>query len=178
MYLVLVNVIVDHEKPNSIRPVLHCRAFSSFAHYHQCGPGLVSLMNNKLYSTLASLVQARINCENAKPRNDEWFDKHTDRIEELVKDNMPSGSGFDSGSHIDLENSDGDRLFFTTAFHHMNDSGMYDGWTEHNVIVTPSLQFGFNLKVTGRDRNQIKEYIHETFSLALQTELVTETLSR
>ncbi len=142
---------------------------------HRAGTGLFNPMNTQLYSTLASLVQARINCENATPRNDEWFDKHTARIEELVKDYMPSGSGFDCGTHINLDNSDAERLFFTTSFHHMNDGGYYDGWTEHNVIVTPSLAFGFNLKVTGRDRNQIKEYIHETFSLALQENTAVES---
>ncbi len=127
-------------------------------------------MNSKLYSTLASLVQARINCDNATPRNDEWFDKHTDRIEELVKEHMPSGSGFDSGTKLDLDLSEPNKLVFLTSFHHMAESGMYDGWTEHTVIVTPDLAFGFRLKITGRDRNQIKEYIRELFQNDLNAE--------
>ena len=44
----------------------------------------------------------------------------------------------------------------------MNEYGAYVGWTEHDVIVTPAFD-GFNLRVTGRDRNQIKEYIGDVF---------------
>jgi len=129
-------------------------------------------MNSKLFATFASLVDARLRCE--QTNNDEWFHNHTARITELL-DEMPSGSGFDSGTKLDFDASNADRLVFITAFHHMNDGGYYDGWTEHNVIVTPSLIHGFNLKVTGRDRNQIKEYIHEMFANALNEETPAQT---
>lgn len=122
-----------------------------------------------LYRELASLVQARLNCE--KSGNAEWHSKHTERIERLVKEYLPSGSGFDSGTKLDLDSSTGDKLVFGTAFHHMNESGMYDGWTPHVVTVRPSLAFGFNLSISGRDRNGIKEYIGELFGLALNEEI-------
>jgi hypothetical protein len=48
----------------------------------------------------------------------------------------------------------------------MNDGGFYDGWTEHTVVVTPSFR-GINLRISGRDRNQIKEYLYETYDYAL-----------
>ena len=124
-------------------------------------------MNNKLYATFASLIAARLNCVTA--HNDEWFEKHSERIAELLE-HMPSGSGIDSGTKINLNASSPEKLVFDTAYHHMNDAGMYDGWTEHTVIVTPSLAFGFNLRITGRDRNGIKEYLHEVYSLALTQE--------
>lgn len=122
-------------------------------------------MNRKLYEVLASAVQARLNC--IASNNTDWRDRHEDRIESLVKMKMPSGSGFDSGTTIDLDKSTGNRLVFFTSFHHMNDAGMYDGWTEHTVTVTPSFVGGFDLHVTGRNRNDIKDYIGETFSHAL-----------
>jgi hypothetical protein len=122
-----------------------------------------------VYSEIASLVQARLNC--GQPGNKEWFETHTERIEAIVKEHMPSGSGFDSGTKIDLEVSQVDKLVFRTAYHHMNEVGMYDGWTEHTVTVTPSLLHGFHLRISGRDRNDIKEYIADTFSEALQTEV-------
>jgi len=53
----------------------------------------------------------------------------------------------------------------------MNESGAYDGWTEHKLIVSPSLLFDLDLRITGRDRNGIKEYLHDVFSAALQTEI-------
>ena len=124
-------------------------------------------MNNKLYATFASLVQARLNC--IASHNDEWREKHSERIADLL-DEMPSGSGIDCGTKIDLDASTADKLVFDVAYHHMNDGGMYDGWTEHMVIVTPSLACGFTLRITGRDRNGIKEYLRDVYSDALTQE--------
>jgi hypothetical protein len=98
-----------------------------------------------------------------------WRDYHESAIEWLCREHLPSGSGFDSGSTLAFADSRPDRLCFETSFHHMNDSGHYDGWTQHRVIASPSFVLGFELKVTGRDRRQIKDYIAETFSQALST---------
>lgn len=76
-----------------------------------------------------------------------------------------------SGTQMDLEQSSEEKLVFTTAFHHMNESGMYCGWTEHTVICTPSLAFQFRLKITGKDRNDVKDYLHSTFQEALAAEV-------
>jgi hypothetical protein len=100
----------------------------------------------------------------------EWFDKHEDKILALVKEHMPSGSGFDSGTTIDFDASHAEKLVFSMSFHHMNNNGYYDGWTEHTVTVTPSFQ-GINLRISGRNRNDIKEYIHETFMYALMVDV-------
>lgn len=126
----------------------------------------------KVYQAIASKIQAMRNCDESG--NIEWFHKHHDAILALVRDHLPSGSGFDSGTAIDgLEHVDSkrDELRFSTFFHHMNDSGMYDGWSEHCIVVRPSLAHGFTLRVAGRDRNGIKEYIAEVFSAALDAEL-------
>lgn len=123
-----------------------------------------------LYRELASLVQARLNCLDDSRNNVEWADKHETRIERLVKEYMPSGSGFDSGTRIDLERSHGGKLVFDTAFHHMDESGGYDGWTEHTVTVTPAFD-GVNIRIGGRNRNDVKELIHQEFDSALETDL-------
>lgn len=127
-----------------------------------------------LATRLATLVGARLNCLNGDHLKQDWADRHEDRILRLVKDNLPSGAGFDNGTHIDLEKSTPERLVFTTAFHHMDDHGGYIGWSDHTVTVTPSLQFLFNLKVGGRDRRGIKEYIAEEFHAALNNSDYTE----
>jgi hypothetical protein len=93
----------------------------------------------------------------------EWLDKHTDTIKRIVQ-NGPSGSGIDNGTQIALDNSTGNKLVFTTAFHHMDEGGMYDGWTYHVITIRPSLQFGFDMKITGSNRNDIKEYLSEVYS--------------
>jgi len=84
-----------------------------------------------------------------------------------IEENLPSGSGFDCGTKIDRERSTSERIILSTSFHHMNDVGMYDGWTEHEIRIVPSLFLGFEIKVGGRDRNQIKEYIADTFYEAM-----------
>jgi hypothetical protein len=122
-------------------------------------------MERKLYQEMASLLNARATC--ARTGNDEWFAKHTDSLEELTREHMPSGSGFDSETQLDLEDSSENKIVFHTSFHHMNDE-----WTDHSVIVRPSLAFGFVLRITGRDRNQIKDHIAEAFETTLRT--VTE----
>lgn len=131
-------------------------------------------MARYLYSELASRVQARLNCLNVKTateQSNEWLDKHEETIERLVKQHMPSGSGFDSGTKIDFSASHADKLIFTTSFHHMDEHGYYDGWTDHTVTVTPSLQFKYHLRISGRNRDDIKEIIHEAFDVALSTDV-------
>jgi len=98
-----------------------------------------------------------------------WRDSHEFAVAGLVRDYLPSGSGFDAGTQFDIDaNVDDkrDRLTFSTAFHHMDQHGGYDGWTSHTVTVWPTWQ-GIDLKVSGRDRNGIKEYIAEAFYDAL-----------
>ncbi len=131
-------------------------------------------MKDKAYKIIASTLQARNSCE--KTGNDIWYEKHSDRLSEIVQYFAPSGSGFDNGTRLSLAASTPDRLLFTTSFHHMNDNGMYNGWSDHNVVVTASLANGFDLRVTGRDRNDIKDYIADAFHTFLDSMIeITET---
>ena len=52
-----------------------------------------------------------------------------------------------------------------------DDVGMYDGWTEHELHVTPSFG-GIDLRITGRDRNETKGYLYDVYAIALQAEIV------
>jgi hypothetical protein len=126
----------------------------------------------RIYRGLAIAVAARKRCDNGF--NPEWFAKWDDRIRGILSDHFPSGSGFDAGTQIDLDKSDGDKLVFRTSFHHMNEGGFYDGWTDHTITATPSFEHGFHLKVSGRDRNGIKDYISHQFSHSLMLELEWE----
>jgi hypothetical protein len=138
-------------------------------------------MNKKLYQKIAILFNAMQNCKKsiqiAHDKNDEkerinfeeWFIKHQYRIEELTKNFMPSGSGIDNGTKFNFELSKPEKLFFNSSFHHMDEMGGYDGWTDHNIIVTPSLQFGIEIRITGRDKNMIKDYLYDIFYDALNT---------
>jgi hypothetical protein len=130
-------------------------------------------MARYLYSELSRLVEARANCAQQFKRSgkdDPWVYQgfeHERRIVELCRKHMPSGSGFDSGTTLDLEASHAEKLVFATSFHHMNEHGYYDGWTDHKVVVTPSFQ-GFNMRIGGQNRYDIKEVIYEVFRQALR----------
>ena len=122
----------------------------------------------KVYQELAHRVQAIQNCKESK--NALWEEKHKERIESIVKHFLPHGSGFDSGCTLDLERSKPEHLVITTAFHHMDDNGTYHHWQDYTVHVTPSLAFGLNLRITGRDWHDFKDYAYEEFQIALGEE--------
>lgn len=127
-------------------------------------------MKQPIYRALASLIQGRANC--AETGNKEWHARHTDRAFDIVKAHGPSGSGIDNGTSLDVDASTAEKLVFHTNYHHMSESGCYDGWTEHKVIVTPSLQSpGYRIRITGPDRNQIKDYMYDVFDAFLRTEV-------
>lgn len=109
----------------------------------------------------ARVFVALLNC--IKSKNDEWKVKHSSTIDELCK-NLPHGSGLDAGCSFDFENSKPDKLIFLTSFHHLDENGMYSGWTYHKIIIVPSLAFGYEIKITGKDRNQIKDYLGQLFA--------------
>lgn len=132
-------------------------------------------MERIVYQTIASCVDARLRCiehQEQQPHLAEWIDKHRERADMLVYQYLPSGSGFDSGTKLDWDRSTGDKLVFHTSFHHMDQHGGYDGWTEHDVIVHPSLIHTLDLRVRGRNRNDIKDYIHESFYTGLTARFV------
>ncbi len=120
-----------------------------------------------LYREIASTIQAMANCR--KSGNGEWLDKHETRLESMV-DMLPSGSGIDNGTKLDIECCTAHKLVLVFSYHHMNEAGMYDGWTEHVLTVTPSFD-GIDLHISGRDRNDIKEYLYEVYHYALEQEI-------
>ena len=114
----------------------------------------------KNYQKIAAILAAIGNCE--KSGNAEWKSRHGDTLKAIM-DNAPSGSGIDCGTKLD-DTATPEKLVFSMSFHHMNDGGFYDGWTEHKITVKASLQFGFTLSISGRDRNQIKDYLSEIYN--------------
>jgi hypothetical protein len=121
---------------------------------------LVGGMQDKLYRLIVSTLDAyRHCCDN---ENHEWSARHWSTLKTL-ESLLPSGSGIDSGTTIDTEKSTSEKLVLNTAYHHMNDAGYYDGWTEHTVTVRASLLFELNITISGRNRNDIKDYLHEVF---------------
>lgn len=127
--------------------------------------------DNKRPVRILSVIQlidtafgAMKNCQDTG--NHEWESYWRDVIRTIEKEWLPSGSGFDSGTTFDGELKDG-ALSFVTAFHHMNEVGMYNGWTNHHVTVRPTFTRDLDIYVHGRNRNGIKDFIAEQFHHAL-----------
>ena len=128
-------------------------------------------MKVKLYVLLAQVVGAYRLCKKEGDPFAFHIGKHRDRLFNLTKEHMPSGAGFDAGTSLDLGESTEEKLVFHTSFHHMNDNGCYDGWTTHKVVITPSLAYNYHMRVSGRNRNNIKNYISDTFHECLEKEV-------
>lgn len=96
-----------------------------------------------------------------------------DDLQELVKFWMPSGSGIDCGTKIDISGSTPTKLYFTFDYHHMNQHGFYCGWTSHALIVRPDFD-DFTMQIIGQHRSKKKhetqvfhDYLCDTFRHAL-----------
>lgn len=125
--------------------------------------------------------QAWNTCLERPPLIPDWTQKHHDLVDQICDDILPRGSGIDCGTKFDWVNSKlkPEKLIFNLSFHHMNDVGMYDGWTEHNLIVTPSFFGGFDMRFTGPNRNDIKEYLYDVYShVFTKTVILEQTAGR
>jgi len=114
----------------------------------------------KIYRT----IQAMKHC--LKSGNVEWYDKHDATLNNISKHYLPSGSGIDAGCTINIDESNENKIVINFSFHHMDENGFYDGWTDHKVICKPSFD-GFNLRITGKNKNGVKEYLYDTFDSCL-----------
>lgn len=114
--------------------------------------------------TVAQALQTALKArENSLARgNHAWVEHWTERLAHIMNE-APSGAGINHGTTLDETRSDERRLVFSFGFHHMSEHGYYDGWTEHMLWVSPDWE-GLALRITGRDRNQIKDYLHDVYS--------------
>jgi hypothetical protein len=101
------------------------------------------------------------------------LDFQIQRLDSLIK-RAPSGAGFNAGTELLVDRSSTERLVFNTPYQHMDDAGGYDGWTEHEVWVKADLLVGFTIRVTGPNRNNIKEFIADAFYYFLNEDEIPE----
>lgn len=121
-------------------------------------------MEQTLIEAIATAIGARHRC--AEINNMEWFDRWTQRLSAYAAA-LPSGSGIDNGTKIDVDRSTANRILLTLSYHHLNDNGFYDGWTDHTITVRPAFIGRFTLTISGRDRNETKDYLAEVYAYAL-----------
>jgi len=116
---------------------------------------------------LTSCVVAINNC--AKSKNEEWLERHQQTLHNIME-KAPHGDGID-GDGIEFSHGSEKVLQFSVSFHHMDENGYYDGWSKHIVTVKPSLLDRFEIQVSGRDRNGIKELLRQTFDNWLRSKI-------
>jgi len=116
------------------------------------------------YQYIASMVCALRTCENNERA--EW---HKQTLDEAME-GAPSGSGIDNGMQLMLAASTRQKLVFRCEYHHMNEGGFYDGWTGHEIKVTPGWR-GPNIVIGGRNRNDVKDYLYDVIECWLMEKL-------
>lgn len=123
-----------------------------------------------LYKELATAIGPLRACQAQDNTFGEKIHMHT--IDTCIS-LLPSGSGWQDGEQTKLwlDNSHADKLMFRGSFHHMDENGYYDGYTEHVITVKPSLAFDFNIRISGSNRNEIKDYLHDMFNAALRQDI-------
>lgn len=124
-------------------------------------------------STLIQLIAK--NCQWRKTVNEAYSGQCESRLDKLEAE-LPRGSGIDCGCKIDRENSGDKKVIITFDYHFMDDNGYYDGWGSFKLIVTPNLSSYPDMRITGRDRRQIKDYFYDLFSYELFETLIDESV--
>ena len=123
----------------------------------------------EVYSRIAVSLNAIECLSNNRQTFGDAIEMNKNNIESLIKEHFPSGSGFDSGVKLNYNESNPDKLVFDSAFHNMDENGFYDGWDHFKIIITPSLRYGFNLRLKSVGKWNRKyafnrDYIMEVFN--------------
>ena len=80
-----------------------------------------------------------------------------EQMEDLVKNYLPSGSGFDGDISIDEKSTD-EKIIIRVEYHHMDINGFYDGWSTFKVIITASMAYNYCMQVKGE--SVVRKYFY------------------
>jgi hypothetical protein len=112
---------------------------------------------------IARLVQAYHNC--IKTNND-YGNIHLSNLEKIEQNYLPSGSGFNSGTKIDIKNSKINKVILLTSYDNMDENGYYDKYLDYKIIIKPLFDT-IDIQVIGSNYNQLKDYILQEFDYRL-----------
>ena len=125
----------------------------------------------QVYRQIATYVDAYHRC---LANGNALYKDHAGEVEDLVCEHMPSGSGWDCGTTLDIGESTKDKLVFFGSYHHM-DEGTYCGWSSWTITVKPSLIQILDISVEcvddcGNDIGGLDDMLFDWFDRALMLE--------
>ena len=109
-------------------------------------------------------------CRCVDRNNNEWIDKHWNKITETLLDKLPHGSGIDYDWRFYTDN--GKDLYCTNGWHYMNENGMYDGSWDFTIIIKADIRDMFGkiiFRIVGQfgKHQDIKDYLYEIIAESL-----------
>ena len=91
-----------------------------------------------------------------------------------LKEYLPSGSGFDTGTTVSYDESTPTFIVLYTSFHKMDENGYYDGWVDLEITVKPQYS-KFDLEASPThytdDEDDLLDYVYDTFQYALNQDV-------
>lgn len=118
----------------------------------------------------ALCADAERNC--AKAGNHEQGERWAAMLGRIERVHLPSGAGIDSGCTIERRRTGACTIVIAFGYHHMDEDGFYTEWTHHRATIRATFG-GIDVTVSGQDRNEVKEYLADTFR-----EYLTRTIAR
>lgn len=109
----------------------------------------------KLYQKIARVASQK----NAMLKREEFV---------MLQKLLPIGNGIEKECVILLKSTEKRIVIDTTYRHQINPLEIR--WTDHQIVITPSFEGEINIRVTGKNVDNIKEYLHEVFREALMKE--------
>lgn len=131
-----------------------------------------------LYRAMAHRLAQIANLqEAARPLDDPFLVEAKQALKDLI-DELPHGSGIDCDWHVTGERPGGEhgckKLILRNSYHHMDECGGYDGWTDFKVTVTGDLLSDIDVLVQGRfpaKYADTRDYLCEILTHALKEEV-------
>jgi hypothetical protein len=90
----------------------------------------------------------------------------------LLQELLPNGNGIreHEGLAVILLESTKKRIVIETTYWPPHDSYETTRRTVHQLVITPSFEGEINIRVTGKNENNVKEYLQDIFREALMKE--------
>ncbi len=129
-------------------------------------------MKVALFQQIARQIDRRLRLINLDVVPEKWITDCEEKLEKL-ETLLPSGSGIDSGTKINLEDSKPNMIILDSSYHVMAD-GYYTHWIDFEVIVLPSLSFPFMLDIDAAwddGNDDIQDHLYQTYEMNLSEEL-------